>query len=372
VKFKNVATAGAILVASAIALSGCSSSSTPEATASSAPSTAAVDYSALSGTITAGGSSAQANAQAAWTTAFNAQAKGVTINYDKSQGSGGGVTNWTAGSYDFAGSDSPLNKDQQTAATLCGPDGAINLPIYLDGVAIVFNVAGVDKLNLSAETLAKIFALKITTWNDPAIAAENPDAKLPSTAITTVTRSDGSGTTKTFTNFLSQTAKDVWTYPADSAWPIAGTSAQKGTSGIVQAVQAGDGTIGYADHSAIGELKAAAVSVKGKDFVPFSADAVTAAFDAAAKTADTGVKGDLAQDVDFTAISGTDAYPIPLVSYGILCTTFKDAKQKELTTAYLGWVGSDVGQKVAAKNAGAAQIPEKLLTEIAASLALVK
>jgi ABC-type glycerol-3-phosphate transport system substrate-binding protein len=96
--------------------------------------------------------------------------------------------------------------------------------------------------------------------------------------------------------------------------------------------------------------------------------------DAAGKqfTADTGIKGDLAQDVDYTAISGADAYPIPLVSYGILCTTFKDAKQKELATAYLGWIGSDIGQQVAAKNAGAAQIPEKLLTEIAASLALVK
>ncbi|KQM59058.1 phosphate ABC transporter substrate-binding protein PstS [Agreia sp. Leaf210] len=370
-KFKNVATAGAILVASAIALSGCASS-TPESTTSATPSAAAVDYSALSGTITAGGSSAQANAQAAWTTAFTAQAKGVTINYDKSQGSGGGVTNWTAGSYDFAGSDSPLSEEQQTAATLCGPNGAINLPIYLDGVAIVYNLAGVDKLNLSAETLAKIFSLSITTWNDPAIAAENPDAKLPATAITTVTRSDGSGTTKTFTNFLSQTAKDVWTYPADSAWPIAGTSAQKGTSGIVQAVGAGDGTIGYADHSAIGELKAASVSVKGEDFVAFSPEAVTAAFDAAASTTDTGIEGDLAQTVDFTAISGAEAYPIPLVSYGILCTTFKDAKQKELATAYLGWIGSDIGQQVAAKNAGAAQIPEKLLTEIAASLALVK
>lgn len=370
-KFKNVAATTGLVVAAAIALAGCSSTTTTAA--STTPTTAAADYSALSGTITAGGSSAQANAQAAWSTAFTAQAKNVVINYDKSQGSGGGVTNWTAGSYDFAGSDSPLKADQQTAAaTLCGPTGAINLPIYLDGVAIIFNLPGVTDLNLTADTLAKIFSLQITTWNDPAIAAENPTATLPATAITTVTRSDGSGTTATFTKYLNEVVPAVWTTAPGSAWPIAGTSAQKGTAGVVSAVTAGEGTIGYADHSAIGTLSSASIETAKGSFAPFSVDGTSAAFAAAATKATSTVAGDLAQSVDYTKITGANMYAIPLVSYGILCTTFATPAQAELTKGYLGFIASDLGQQVAAKNAGAAQIPASLLAEIQTSLALVK
>src|SRR6195952_4425119 len=134
VKFKNVAATGAVFIAAALALSACSSSSTSGSStaASTGSSTAAAVVStpdaSLTGTITAGGSSAQANAETAWTAAYNAQVKGVTVNYDKSQGSGGGVTNWLAGSYDFAGSDSALNPAQVTsAATTCGAAGGIDL-----------------------------------------------------------------------------------------------------------------------------------------------------------------------------------------------------------------------------------------------------
>ncbi len=374
VKLKNVAAVGSIVLVSALALSACAgsdSSGTPAE--STTPTTAAVD-SSLAGTITAGGSSAQANAQAAWTTAFTAQASGVTINYDKSQGSGGGVTNWLAGSYDFAGSDSPLKDDQQaSAAANCGTGGALNLPIYLDGVAVIYNLAGVTDLNLSSATLAKIFSLQITTWNDPAIAAENPDATLPATAITTVTRSDGSGTTTNFTNYLSQTQPSIWTNAPGNAWPIAGSSAQQGGSGVVNTVKAGDGTIGYADHSAIGDLTSANIQVgTGTDFVPFSAEGASNAFTAAATQKDTGIEGDLAQTIDYTKITDADAYPIPLVSYAILCTTFKDSAQAEVTKGYLSFIASEVGQQVAAKNAGSAPIPADMLAEINTSLELVK
>ncbi|WP_066040958.1 phosphate ABC transporter substrate-binding protein PstS [Herbiconiux solani] len=375
-KLKNVAAVGTLALATALALSACASGSSSSGTpdASTTPTTAAIDYSALAGTITAGGSSAQANAQAAWVTAFTAQAKGVTINYDKSQGSGGGVTNWLAGSYDFAGSDSPLKAEQQTSAqTLCGPGGALNLPIYLDGVAVIYNLAGVKDLNLSSATIAKIFSLQITTWNDPAIAADNPGVTLPSTAITTVTRSDGSGTTTNFTNYLSQTQPSIWTNAPGNAWPIAGSSAQQGGSGVVNTVKAGDGTIGYADHSAIGELTSANIQVgTGTDFVPFSAEGASNAFTEAAATQDTGIKGDLAQKIDYTKITDADAYPIPLISYAILCTTFADSTQAELTKSYISFVASEVGQQVAAKNAGSAPIPADMQAEIATSLELIK
>jgi len=377
VKFKNVAVVGAFALTATIALAGCASSSGDSGTPSTKPSASADTYKvdpSLSGTITAGGSSAQANAEAAWAAAFTAQASGVTINYDKSQGSGGGVTNWLAGSYDFAGSDSPLNPTQvASSATTCGADGAVNLPVYLDGVAVIYNLPGVDKLNLSSEVIAKIFSLKITTWNDAAIVALNPKAKLPATAITTVTRSDGSGTTTNFTNYLSQTQPSIWTYAPSNAWPVAGSSAQQGGSGVVNTVKAGAGTIGYADHSAIGDLTSASIQAgTGKDFVSFSQEGASAAFTKAAVAVPSDVEGDLPQKLDYTKLTDKSAYPIPLISYQILCKTFKSAEQAKLTKAFVGFVASDLGQKIAAKNAGSAPIPAATLAKISKSLELIK
>jgi len=378
VKFKNVAVVGAFALTATIALAGCASSSgdTGSTTKPSASATAdayKIDPS-LTGTITAGGSSAQANAEAAWVAAFTSQAKGVTINYDKSQGSGGGVTNWLAGSYDFAGSDSPLNPTQVTSsASTCGADGAINLPVYLDGVAVIYNLPGVKDLKLSSEVIAKIFSLKITTWNDAAIVALNPKAKLPATAITTVTRSDGSGTTTNFTNYLSQSQPSIWTYAPSNAWPVAGSSAQQGGSGVVNTVKAGEGTIGYADHSAIGDLSSAQIQAgTSKDYVAFSAEGASTAFAKAAVATPTTVEGDLSQKLDYTKLTDKSSYPIPLISYQILCKTFKSADQAKLTKAFVGYVASDIGQKIAAKNAGAAPIPAAMLAKIAKSLADVK
>ncbi|MEA9985809.1 phosphate ABC transporter substrate-binding protein PstS [Subtercola sp. RTI3] len=373
-KFKNVAATGAVFVTVAIALSACSSSSTSGSStsastgaASAAVTSAPLDAS-LTGTITAGGSSAQANAENAWITAYKAQVAGVTVNYDKSQGSGGGVTNWLAGSYDFAGSDAPLKADQQTSSqAICGTGGALNLPVYLDGVALIYNLPGVTTLNLSTDTIAKIFSLAITTWNDPAIVADNPGVTLPATAITTVARSDGSGTTQNFTNFLSAASPTIWTNPASNAWPIKGNvSSQKGGSGVVQAVTAGSGTIGYADHSAIGTATAATVNK-----VAFSQEGATAAFAAAATTVPTAT-GDLSQKFDYSKLTGTTVYPIPLISYQIVCTTFKTAAQATLTKSFIGFVASSVGQQVAAKNAGSAPIPDEMLTKVQTALASVK
>ncbi len=370
VKFKNLAGASAIALTAVIALSSCAAT-TPTATPTPTAAAVVIDPT-LKGIITAGGSSAQSNAQTAWTAAFVAQAAGVTINYDKSQGSGGGVTNWLAGSYDFAGSDSALSADNQTKSQAnCGAGGALNLPTYLSGVAIVYNLPGVD-LKLSSATLAKIFTLQITTWNDPAIAADNAGATLPATPITAVTRSDGSGTTANFTSYLSQVQPTIFTQTVGSKWPVAGTSGQQGGSGVVNTVKAGVGAIGYADHSSIGTLTAAAVQVgTSKDFVAYSPDGATNAFDIAAVAAPT-TAGDLTKKIDYTKITDKASYAIPLLSYQILCTTFKDPAQAKLAKAYIGFIGSDIGQKVAAKNAGSAPIPASILADIQKSLALVK
>lgn len=374
-KLNRITTIGVTGVLAAIALAACSG--TPEATgtgtASAAPTSSAVTAkvdASLTGTITSGGSSAQANAQQAWTAAYNAQAKGVTINYDKSQGSGGGVTNFLSGAYDFAGSDSPLNADQTTQSQALCTEGGINIPVYLDGVAIAYNIPGVTDLKLSGETIAKIFALQITDWSDPAITKDNGKA-LPAGKITTVARSDGSGTTANFTNYLAATQKSVWTFPAGKDWPVEGdVSKQKGGSGVVQAIEAGSGTIGYADHSAIGKLSSVAILQDGKA-VPFSADAVSKTFEVAAVDASNGVKGDLSKKFDYSKLTA-DTYPIPLVSYAIACTTFKTPAQAKLVKSYIGFVDSTIGQQVAAKNAGAAPLPESVLKAAQESLATIK
>ncbi|WP_375385578.1 phosphate ABC transporter substrate-binding protein PstS [uncultured Microbacterium sp.] len=365
---------GAVIAIGAVALAGCSSgSSTPGSSASSTPTKAAVTSTvdpSLTGTITAGGSSAQANAQAAWTAAYNAQVKGVTINYDKSQGSGGGVTNFLSGAYDFAGSDSPLKADQTDQSKALCTAGGLNIPIYLDGVAIIFNISGVTSLKLSGATIAQIFNLKITDWSDPAITKDNGTA-LPAGPITTVVRSDGSGTTQNFTNYLAATQPTDWPYPAANAWPVTGNvSAQKGGSGVVNTVQSGAGTIGYADHSAVGTLNSVAVIQDGTA-IPFSPEAVTETFAVAAVPASNGVPGDLSQKFDYTKLT-TETYPIPLVSYGILCSTFKTAAQAKLAVNYLSFISSTAGQAVAAKNAGSAPLPDSILEQAQTTLATVK
>jgi len=372
VKLSRSGGLAAIALVGMVALAGCAASGDTGSDTKPSKTADAVDYSKLSGTITAGGSSAQANAENAWTTAITAQATGLTINYDKSQGSGGGVTNFLAGTYDFAGSDSPLKPDQTTqAATTCGADGAVDLPIYLDGVAIIFNVDGVDSLKLSGSTIAKIFNLKITDWSDPAITKDNGTA-LPAGPITTVARSDGSGTTQNFSNYLVGTQKTDWPYDASNAWPVAGNvSKQQGGSGVVAAVKAGKGTIGYADHSAIGDLNAVEVG-NGSDFVKFSAKGVANAMEKGAVLASNGVDGDLSQKFDYTKLGDADTYPIPLVSYAILCKTFKDSAQADLVKGYLGFVNSDLGQQVAEKNAGSASLPSSIRDEVAKTLKTIK
>ena len=122
-------------------------------------------------------------------------------------------------------------------------------------LAIIYNLKGVDSLNLSGETAANIFNGTITKWNDPAIAKDNPGVTLPSTAITTVHRSDDSGTTFNFTDYLSQASNGAWTDPASVTWPTgSGGQGLEGTSGVVGGVTDTDGAIGYADDSAAGDL----------------------------------------------------------------------------------------------------------------------
>src|SRR3954452_22822304 len=172
----------------------------------------------LEGTLNGAGSSAQQAAMQGWTAGFSGVQSGVTVNYDP-VGSGGGREQFLAGGVDFAGSDSALDDDELAKAKdRCGDAGVFELPNYISAIAVVYNLKGVDELNLSPDTIAKIFAGSITTWNDPAIAADNSGVTLPSTAITPVHRGDKSGTTKNFTDYLTKAAPFSWSAGAVDEW----------------------------------------------------------------------------------------------------------------------------------------------------------
>jgi phosphate transport system substrate-binding protein len=155
-------------------------------------------------------------AQEKWVAEFQTANSGVTINY-KPDGSGAGREAFAGGGADFAGSDRAFKDEELGAGKFAGcaaDSSALNLPVYISPIAIVFNVDGVTELTLDAKTVAGIFTGKITKWNDAAIAATNSGVNLPDAGITAVHRADGSGTTNNFTDTLSKLAGDVWTYGA--------------------------------------------------------------------------------------------------------------------------------------------------------------
>ena len=319
----------------------------------------------LSGTLNGGGSSAQESAQSAWRAGFqSANGDAVTINYDP-VGSGTGRENFLSSAYMFAGSDSALSDDAGEVAKAkerCGGEDAIEVPAYVSPIAVVYNLQGVTDLQLSAATLGDIFSGKITTWSDPEIAAENPDATLPDTTITPVHRSDDSGTTGNFTDYLSQASGGSWKYPADGVWPIKGGEAGDGTSGLVAAVKSGDGTIGYADESQAGDLGVAKIKV-GEEYNAPTADGAAKVL-ALSPRVDGRAAVDMAIAVDRTTTeSGT--YPISLTSYLIACQHYDKASDAALVKGFLSYVVSAEGQQAAADQAGSAPLESSLQQEAA-------
>ena len=316
----------------------------------------------LSGEIAGAGSTAQQAAQEAWIAGFQTANSGVSIAYDP-VGSGGGREQFTAGGVAFAGSDAALDTDELTAAEgVCGgADNVVEVPNYVSPIAIAYNVSGIDSLQLSPDTLANIFAQKITKWNDPAIAADNPGADLPDTDITPVNRSDESGTTENFTDYLSQAAPSIWTFEVSGDWPVKGGEAAEGTSGVIDAIKNGDGTIGYADASQVGDLGVAEVKV-GSEFVGPSAEAAAKIFDESEPDANPGAN-------EFTfklnrTPDASDTYPIVLVSYLMGCTQYDDPNTAAIVKAYFDYIISADGQQTANQAAGSAPLSDSVRQKI--------
>jgi phosphate transport system substrate-binding protein len=356
---RRIVAPGAAVLALGVAVSACGASNESDGGSGSG----------LSGTLQGNGSSAQEAAQTAWRAGFQKENPDVTVNYSATD-SGTGVSKFNGGDIDFAGSDSPLDATKgevDAARKRCGAD-ALEVPVYVSPIAVVFNLDGVKDLKLDARTIAGIFANQVTRWNDPEIAALNPGAKLPSSRISPVHRSDPSGTTKNFTDYLSKAAGGAWTKPADKVWPFTQGEAASGTSGVVASVKNGAGSIGYVDASQAGDLAKATLEV-GSAFTAPTADGAAKAL-AASPIDDTRTAGDLAIKVDRTT-TAAGAYPLMLTSYAIACPTYSGAKA-DLVKKYLSYVVSSAGQQDAASNAGSAPLPSQLQSKAAAIVAGIK
>lgn len=365
-KVSRFGRAAAVLSIAALALTACgdnTAQNTDNGNGETSPTAEAPEQ--LTGTITGGGASSMESAMTAWASGFQSE-YGPSVNYAP-VGSGSGREGFLNQEYQFAGSDSALAGDEQeTAQGVCGDDGAYNIPVYISPIAVAFNLEGVDTLNLDAETIANIFSGEITSWDDEAIASQNEDAELPSTEITVVHRSDDSGTTKNFTDYLNQAAGDAWEWEADDAWPseIRAESAQQ-TTGVVSQVQSTEGAITYADASAVGELGAVAVKV-GENYQEYSPEAAAKIVDAS-ETVEGVTEHDMAIELDRTSTEeGT--YPIVLVSYQIYCSSYEDQETVDLMKAFGSYVISEEGQNTAAESAHNAPISDETRERAQAAL----
>jgi phosphate transport system substrate-binding protein len=348
--------------------SSSSESSESESEGGGAPSTEA------SGEIAGAGSTAQEAAQKAWIAEFENANGGATISYD-GVGSGGGREKFISGGVAYAGSDTPLSESEGElgkAIKRCEPGQLVEVPDYISPIAIIYNLPGVEELKLEPETLAKIFNQEIENWNDPEIAKENPEVELPETRIVPVNRSDESGTTENFTDYLSKVAPSVWTHEVSGDWPVKGGEAASGTSGVVEAVAAGEGAIGYADASQAGELGKALIKV-GSEWAEPSAEAAAKVLDLSKEDPELegGQKNVIAFEIDRkTEASGV--YPIILVSSLIGCTEYKSASEAALVKGFFEYAISPEGQALAEEQAGSAPLSEELTKKVEAAVGSIK
>jgi phosphate transport system substrate-binding protein len=308
-------------------------------------------------TLNGSGSTFQKGFQEVAVVEFGKTNPNVKINYGGG-GSGKGRQDLSDMVVDFAGSDSAF-KDADLAKVKGGD--VLYFPVLLGPISVTYNVDGVDKLQLSAATIAKIFQRDVKKWNDKAIADDNPGAKLPDADIVVVHRADGSGTTDNFTKYLDRAAKDVWKLKSGSTveWP-ADTQAGQGNGGVAQAVKSTKGAIGYVDLS---DAKAAALAyatVKNQagKYIEPTASSASAAGD--------GIE--IKDNLVFSAVDakGDAAYPITYQSWVIVYAKQADKTKGGAVKAYLKYLLTD-GQKLL-KDLDFAPLPKSLQDKALAQL----
>jgi phosphate transport system substrate-binding protein len=275
---------------------------------------------------------------------FDAYAKetGVRINY-QSIGSGGGIRQFTEGTVDFGATDGPMNDEQIEAVN----GNVLHVPTVLGAVVVTYNlpeVAGTP-LRLDGATLAEIFLGRISRWNDSRLAALNPGAKLPAKDIIVVHRSDGSGTSFIFTDFLSKVSPE-WRKKVGSAtsvsWPVG--LGGKGNEGVTQQVKQSDGAVGYVEliYAISNDLPYADVKNSAGQFVRPSLKSVTAAAAGTELAADTDFR------VSITDARGADAYPIASFTWLLVQPQPRDSAKGDQVRAFIQWMLQPAAQRMAA------------------------
>ncbi|WP_406270038.1 phosphate ABC transporter substrate-binding protein PstS [Streptomyces sp. NBC_00191] len=355
---------GALAVTGALVLTACGSDDNAGSTGGSGEKTNAasnIKCDGAKGKLLASGSSAQKNAMDLWVKNYMGACSGVEVNY-KASSSGEGIVAFNQGTVGFAGSDSALKPEEVVdSKKICKGGQGINLPMVGGPIALGYNVPGVDKLNLDAATVAKIFNNKIKNWNDPAIAALNPGVKLPAKSIQAFHRSEDSGTTQNLGKYLSATAKADWPYEPEKKWPAPGGQAASGSAGVAAQVKQAEGAIGYFELSYATSQQIPTVNIATGAAAPVEATPENASKAiAAAKIKGTGK--DLALGLDYTT-KADGAYPIVLVTYEIVCDNGNKADTLSTVKSFLTYTASDEGQKVLSA-AGYAPIPAEINAKV--------
>lgn len=303
-------------------------------------------YAGLSGQLKASGASFPNAYYQEVVTSFKDAAPKVTVTYN-SVGSGTGKKEFAQGLTDFAGSDSLVKDSDGLAAGTF-----YYVPTVAAPITVSYNLSGVDKLQLSADSLAKILQRDIKTWNDPAIAADNPGVTLPNKPITVAHRSDGSGTTSNFTKYLDL-ASDAWKLGSGDTvkWPTDTQGAER-NAGVAQLIKQGDGTIGYVDLSDAKASGLTFASIKNKDgkFVAPTLEGATAALAGAT------VKDDLTYEPLNAA--GADSYPITAPTYILIKAKYDDANKAALVKGFVTYLLTDAQDL--AEEVDFAKLPDSL------------
>lgn len=255
----------------------------------------------------------------------------VTVNY-QSIGSGGGIEQFTARTVDFGATDVPMNAQELSRA----PGKVLQIPVTLGGEGIAYNLPGIQKgLHLTREVVADIYLGKITKWNDPAIAKLNPDVKLPNMAITVVHRSDGSGTTYIFTDFLSHVSPE-WKQKVGTSksvqWPAPSSIGGKGNEGVAGLVRQTPGAIGYVELAYLLENDMPYALLQNKQGKYLYPSITTVAAAAATKPQVS------ATDFSIVDTDCPQCYPISGYSWVILYQKPADAQRGKVLRQIMDWL----------------------------------
>src|SRR5215469_10646855 len=331
VRVRGVAAAGAAVAAAVLAVAACSSSSTTAPASSSGGGS-----SNLSGTLNGSGSTFQLTFQQTAIQNFKSVQSNMTVNYGGG-GSGKGRTDLASNVVQYAGSDTaPIPSDE--VANFKGKT-VLYFPVIVGPITVSYNLSGVSSLKLDGPVIAGLFDGSIKSWNDPKIAALNPGVKLPNTTVVIARRSDSSGTTANFSQFLVDAAPGVWKLGTSSkiSWP-ANSRGGNGNGGVAQIVKTTAGAVGYVDYSDAKASGLTFASVKNKDgsYVAPSVQSATTAADNAT----------VASDLTFSGIwtPGAGSYPITYQSFVLVYQAQSSSNTAKMLQAYVGYLLGD-GQK---------------------------